>query len=229
MICIQILHILLLQEQEDEGEGTTKPESSASTSKDPDDEDFEVNSSSGDDEATIQEQEQAEGDLNHQEELNDLNAENEMSIEELRQKYSGLPDSTLPSDEDSNMSAATDTSKSSEKDQEMEESTDEESDSDVDMEMSDVESQVGDVGLKSLLDDSQSEGEDTKTDKNNDLINDAAAIAESIQPKGNTLSSTSVSMNHLYYLYISQNIFSVITRYFILVKLFVYNKFQNLY
>lgn len=50
------------------------------------------------------------------------------------------------------------------------------------------------LGLKSLLNEtsnSSNEG-DNKTD-NNDLINDAAAIAESIQPKGNTLSSTSVS------------------------------------
>lgn len=46
--------------------------------------------------------------------------------------------------------------------------------------------------LKMLVEDNN-EGETTKTDKNDDLINDAAAIAESIQPKGNTLSSTSVS------------------------------------
>lgn len=113
-----------------------------------------------------------EGEQNHQEELDDLNAENEMSVEELRQKYGGLP--PVPVDENST-----------------EESSGEESGSDVDMGTEEEEeNQEGEVGLKSLLDD---EGEDAKTDKNNDLINDAAAIAESIQPKGNTLSSTSVS------------------------------------
>lgn len=52
---------------------------------------------------------------------------------------------------------------------------------------SDDESKVSDndeVGLKTLLDDKQQD--------NDELLNDAAAIAESIQPKGNTLSSTSV-------------------------------------
>nr|CAI5848376.1 unnamed protein product [Callosobruchus analis] len=57
-------------------------------------------------------------------------------------------------------------------------------------------SQEGEDELKMLLaEDSHNEGETTKTDKKDDLINDAAAIAESIQPKGNTLSSTNVSTN----------------------------------
>lgn len=64
-----------------------------------------------------------------------------------------------------------------------------------DMDVSENDDRQGDeIGLKSLLEDSHNEGEDTKTDKNNDLINDAAAIAESIQPKGNTLSSTTVNI-----------------------------------
>ncbi|CAG9834785.1 unnamed protein product [Diabrotica balteata] len=50
--------------------------------------------------------------------------------------------------------------------------------------------------LKILVEDSQKEGETkTEQDTKDDLINDAAAIAESIQPKGNTLSSTNVSTN----------------------------------
>lgn len=43
------------------------------------------------------------------------------------------------------------------------------------------------------MDDTKAEGERAKTDEKDALINDAAAIAESIQPKGNTLSSTTVS------------------------------------
>lgn len=143
------------------------------------DEDFEATSTSEDDEDTIQEQEQAEGEQDHQRELDELNAENEMSVEELRKKYSGLPP---PLDENSSEGT----------EEKTEESSGDESGSDADME-TEEESQDSEVGLKSLLDDSQYGGEETKTDKNNDLINDAAAIAESIQPKGNTLSSTSVS------------------------------------
>ncbi|XP_058066416.1 helicase domino [Anopheles bellator] len=46
------------------------------------------------------------------------------------------------------------------------------------------------IGLKNLLDDGTSSAK-TQSEKD-DMLNDAAAIAESIQPKGNTLSSTSV-------------------------------------
>lgn len=113
--------------------------------------------------------------------MDELKADNELSVEELRQKYSGLPPAT-----EENSSEDADTERT-------EESSGDESNSDVDMDSEEEdESQESDVGLKSLLDDSHAEGEGTKTDKNNDLINDAAAIAESIQPKGNTLSSTSV-------------------------------------
>lgn len=175
---------------QEEQSDTESSEGSKSKHVKAEDEDFEANSSSEDDEDTIQEQEQVEGEQNHEKELEDLKAENEMSIEELRKKYSSLPPAP---EEDSNMSA-TGTEDSASQDN-TEES--ELSESDMDIDVDDSESQDGEVGLKSLLDDSQSEGETTKTDKNNDLINDAAAIAESIQPKGNTLSSTSVSF--LYY------------------------------
>ncbi|XP_044271638.1 helicase domino isoform X1 [Tribolium madens] len=156
------------------------------------DEDFSTAnvSSDEDDEDTIQEQEQAEGKQDHQQELEDLKAENDMSIDELRKKYSGPPPS-VSDDEDVKMSDVSD----DEYEESVEESdSSEENDiSDTDMEVSENDSQGDDLGLKSLLEDSHNEGEDAKTDKNNDLINDAAAIAESIQPKGNTLSSTNVS------------------------------------
>lgn len=160
------------------------------------DEDFEATSNSEDDEDTIQEQEQVEGEQNHQEELDDLKAENEMSIEELRKKYSEVADEEKMSEETAEKS-----DESSEDDDDDELSG---SGSDVEMETEEDDSQESEVGLKSLLDDedeSHAAGEDTKTDKNNDLINDAAAIAESIQPKGNTLSSTSVSINLCLYFF----------------------------
>lgn len=86
----------------------------------------------------------------------------------------------------------------SSKEEEEDEVSDEESEEDV--EMSDSASQGEHDELKILVEDSHKEGEKTKTEKveNDNLINDAAAIAESIQPKGNTLSSTHVSYFVLY-------------------------------
>lgn len=49
---------------------------------------------------------------------------------------------------------------------------------------SEIEENYQEIGLKSLLSE--------KVEDNDELLNDAAAIAESIQPKGNTLSSTQV-------------------------------------
>uniref|UniRef100_V5GTL6 Helicase domino n=1 Tax=Anoplophora glabripennis TaxID=217634 RepID=V5GTL6_ANOGL len=81
----------------------------------------------------------------------------------------------------------------SSKEEEEDELSDEESEEEV--VVSDSASQDEHDELKILVEDSHKEGEKIKTEKveNDDLINDAAAIAESIQPKGNTLSSTNVS------------------------------------
>lgn len=112
-----------------------------------------------------------------------------MSIEELRKKYSDLP----PMLEENSQSGS------------------QSSDIDVESEgdssgSSEEEDEEGSKELRLLLDDSTSEG-DSKTD-NDALINDAAAIAESIQPKGNTLSSTSVSDCKIYVLnFLEKNFF----------------------
>ncbi|XP_044753468.1 helicase domino [Coccinella septempunctata] len=139
------------------------------------DADFKASSSEEDDEATIEEQEKNESSTNHEEELKDLEAENEMSIEELRKKYGNLPDV-----------AENCTSESSSEDEESEKETEDSED-----EVNASEDEKSQAGLELLLDDSKVR-EDKQTE-NDDLINDAAAIAESIQPKGNTLSSTNVS------------------------------------
>ncbi|KAK5645453.1 hypothetical protein RI129_006753 [Pyrocoelia pectoralis] len=155
------------------------------------DEDFVLESSSEeDDENTIQEQEKVEGKQDHKEEIDDLIAENEVSVEELRKKYSDLPSAIDPDDSpsDSDYSGS-----NGDGDEEYSSDASEQS-TDVDMSISESEDNDEEIGLKSLLDpssSSQNEG-DLKTD-NQDLIDDAAAIAESIQPKGNTLSSTSVA------------------------------------
>lgn len=111
-------------------------------------------------------------------------AENNMSIEEFRKKYSNLP----PMSEEDSQSGS----------QSPDIDVESEGDSSGSSEEEDEEGSK-EFGLRSLLDDSgdsTSEG-DSKTD-NDALINDAAAIAESIQPKGNTLSSTSVSNCKIY-------------------------------
>lgn len=150
------------------------------------DEDFSpASSSSEDDEDTIQEQEKVEGVQDYKLEINDLEAENEMSIEELRKKYSGPP----PAFDESEMQVSESEESSAES------GNDEESLSGSDDdETSVLNEDIQDVGLKSLLDESTTqEVDEMKAPEDNDLINDAAKIAESIQPKGNTLSSTSVS------------------------------------
>ncbi|RZB39782.1 helicase domino, partial [Asbolus verrucosus] len=178
-----------LSSSEDASDNEEKRGSKSSKS----DEDFSTAnmSTDEDDEDTIKEQEQLEGEQNHEQELEDLRAENDMSIEELRKKYSGPPPSVSDDEDDAKMSEPSDDEY--EPSDESAESSEDNDINDTDMEASENESQGEDLGLKSLLEDSHNEGEDTKTDKNNDLINDAAAIAESIQPKGNTLSSTNVS------------------------------------
>ncbi|KAG5879904.1 hypothetical protein JTB14_018447 [Gonioctena quinquepunctata] len=86
--------------------------------------------------------------------------------------------------------AQSDESDSSKEDEDSEEESEDET------KILDTANQGGHDELKLLVEDSHKEGEVTKTeDKDDDLINDAAAIAESIQPKGNTLSSTNVSTN----------------------------------
>lgn len=56
---------------------------------------------SSDDENTIMEQEEAEGNsVDHRQELDDLKAENEMSIDELMAKYGSMP-ATMDVDEES--------------------------------------------------------------------------------------------------------------------------------
>lgn len=139
-----------------------------------------------DDEDTIMEQEQKEGEVDHKQELDELQAENEMSIEDLMKKYSAPPpgeDDKMSVDEQEEEESVEESSE--EEEEETEEETSEEEEEKV---ASDEE-----IGLKSLLEDENS-GEKNKTEKEDGdhLINDVAAIAESIQPKGNTLSSTDV-------------------------------------
>jgi E1A-binding protein p400 len=117
-------------------------------------------------------------------------AEGEMSIDELMAKYkrNAPKRSERDSDDDS-----TDSEEESEQEQSENESDEVELmevDSDNETEAS-AENKEEDLSLKNLLDDQQGESSEN-CDNGDALLNNVAALAQSIQPKGNTLSSTNV-------------------------------------
>uniref|UniRef100_A0A8D8WF21 Chromatin-remodeling complex ATPase chain Iswi n=1 Tax=Cacopsylla melanoneura TaxID=428564 RepID=A0A8D8WF21_9HEMI len=197
-----------------------------SAGPDREDSDFSADSDdlSSDDEATLDEQEAAEakdGDnVDPVTEVKELEADNELSIEELKAKYGALGGGTT-----SRGVGGMDTPPQDDADVEMEseqgDSDDDEEDEDDNLtgsedEFGSSESDVDletDSGLSSLLTDptnstsssltadpaaasgtvAASSGRETKDEEEADKkMNDVAALAESIQPKGYTLESTSV-------------------------------------
>lgn len=146
-----------------------------SSEKSEDDAEFKAEEDSSDDEDTIMEQEGVEGEKDHKKEIDDLNAENEMSVEELRKKYSGSP-TPSPDSPPTSESESEDLSEEEEQ-EEVEESSDTEEE--------DVDESLNVLVQEGTAEPSQSEGDDHR-------MEDAAAIAESLQPTGNTLSSTQV-------------------------------------
>ncbi|XP_050430386.1 helicase domino isoform X2 [Adelges cooleyi] len=141
------------------------------------DEDFEAsNSSWSDDEETLQLAEKEEGRIDHSKEIAELEAENDMSIEQILAMYNvRLPNNKIEQS-------------SHTEDEENDDESSHASDSSTNKEITSK-----DVGLKYLLRRSPSKMLNGTSDCNADKeINDVTALAESIQPKGNTLSSTSV-------------------------------------
>lgn len=98
-----------------------------------------------------------------------------MNIDELMAKYkkTSADDVEMDSDEEEN---------SESEDEQMEVDSDDQSE-----ESNHQNKEPEDIGLENLLDDQQS-----SSDNGDALLNNVAALAQSIQPKGNTLSSTSV-------------------------------------
>lgn len=157
-----------------------------------------------DDEETIDQEEAAVGNDGHAEEVEALQKESQMELDDLlndnflRDYLLNRDNIKLSGSEDSGDDEETvehdKKSKSSEDSESVKEDEDKESSEEVEENENDEETKTGeDEGLKMLLDDTLKEGERQTEDKKDDYLNDAAAIAESIQPKGNTLSSTSVS------------------------------------
>lgn len=110
-----------------------------------------------------------------------------MSIDELLAKYKpGASTSTTRDSDDE--SSEDETSIDGESDDEsMDVDSDEEP---ADQEMTTIQ-QDTEVGLENLLDD-QAGSSTADCDNGDALLNNVAALAQSIQPKGNTLSSTQV-------------------------------------
>lgn len=111
-----------------------------------------------------------------------------MSIDELMAKYKRNAPKSRDSDDDS-----------SDNESEMDEQSESEGesmdvDSDNETEVSaekEVEKDEQDLSLKNLLDEQKAESSEN-CDNGDALLNNVAALAQSIQPKGNTLSSTNV-------------------------------------
>ena len=102
-----------------------------------------------------------------------------MSIDELMAKYKTTSAHNMEIDSDDESTAEEENSESEDEQMEIESDESEESTQQL--------KEPEDIGLKNLLDDQQS-----SSDNGDALLNNVAALAQSIQPKGNTLSSTSV-------------------------------------
>nr|QVD39288.1 Helicase domino [Schistocerca gregaria] len=157
---------------------------------------IESDKESTDDEETIQEQEATEGNVDHKKELAELQAESELSIEDLLAKYKGSLSADDTVETEVNEMSEVDTEEDDEDDNDdVDNDDDNGEESQSEDEAAGSSSEEGtEIGLKTLLDE-QAEMKDEKIVDNETAgkeINDVAALAESIQPKGNTLSSTSV-------------------------------------
>jgi E1A-binding protein p400 len=108
-----------------------------------------------------------------------------MSIDELLAKYK--PGASKPQDSDDDSSEDETSVDGNSEDESMDVDSDDET---ADQEMK--ETQEAEVGLENLLDDQAGSSGTSNCDNGDALLNNVAALAQSIQPKGNTLSSTQV-------------------------------------
>ncbi|XP_065203272.1 helicase domino-like isoform X2 [Planococcus citri] len=176
-----------------------------------DDDEYKMEDDESDDETTLLEEEKRQGKVDYKSEIAELQADNNLSIEELMKKYaadaptgnsidsnsqsessseSTAEESAAESDASDNENSTIDNS--DDEDDENDEDDDDDDDEDDDDESKSDDSDESSDGLMSLLKDSTLENGDMNEENTDEKIDDVAAIAESIQPKGNTLSSTSV-------------------------------------
>lgn len=198
---------LLLEEQNSTKGASTS--AAAAEADDSDDSEFQAKEASDDDENTISKQEEAEQEVDHQKEIDELEADNDLTVEQLLEKYKSGKINEPPSAKRRKIAVETSEQDSDDDSTAIEDSTDsseveasEEEDEDMSTVKSDSDQEEGEQedGLKSLLADADGSGVDGagsaagvgSKDNKDDMLNDAAALAESLQPKGNTLSSTNV-------------------------------------
>ena len=207
---------IVLDEEDDTSATTSTATAAAATcsskaskkDNDSDDGEFEANETSEDDENTISKQEEDEMDVDHQKEIDELEADNDLTVEELMAKYktetssAASPLSKMKSkkvvdfeDEDEEITISmrdsdddTTAEEDNESEEEVETDSEDEEEDENEEEADETEDNEQDAGLKSLIEDSSTANNSSK----DDMIKDAAALAESLQPKGNTLSSTNV-------------------------------------
>ncbi|KAK2710651.1 hypothetical protein QYM36_011990 [Artemia franciscana] len=148
--------------------------------------DFEADESSDDDEATLDEQEENEPVVDHKDEIKELEAEQNLPIEDLLKKYSDINSeeyqktdiSTIVSDDESE----TEMSDSDSESKLVEE---------MNIETPEMEIESKDVGLEALLgiNDTDDSAKERRT-----KLSEAVELAEAFQPKGNTLASAEVNV-----------------------------------
>ncbi|XP_062381604.1 helicase SRCAP isoform X2 [Sardina pilchardus] len=179
------------------------------------DEEFTANEEDAEDEEeTIEAQEEHEGDANHEEELDDLAKEGEMSVAELLEKYKGAYNSDF---EEPSGSASPATSEEEESTEEEEEEESEGEDSDDETNSSSDSSEAVNSDDDVIEEDEEEVAEDDEEDEDDPEegmeallkegdhspplptsprpkkeISHIAATAESLQPKGYTLATTKV-------------------------------------
>jgi len=159
--------------------------SSQSESKD---QDFDDDGDDEDAEETIDEQEKHEK-IDYSNELNDLKAEGEMTVEELMSKYAGAYDSDFDMPEQSSEEEGTDNETSESEKESSEEEVNEPSDDEGKETIS-----TENVGLEYLVKKDNPEQPKEKLSESGpgQEYNDIAAAAQSLQPKGYTLETTEV-------------------------------------
>ncbi|XP_028989609.1 helicase SRCAP isoform X2 [Betta splendens] len=162
-----------------------------------------------DEEDTIAAQEKVEGNVDHAEELDDLEKEGDMSIEELLEKYKGAYASDFEVPSPSGSKASSDSEVSGDEEEESEEV-----ESDVESNTSSSDSQGDSADDDTEKDEEESEDEEDDDDSRDEgmevllkegdhspsssssrpkkEISHIAATAESLQPKGYTLATTKV-------------------------------------
>ncbi|XP_061196592.1 helicase domino-like [Saccostrea echinata] len=155
------------------------------------DTEFKATEDEKDEEDTIAEQEKHEKKIDYSKELSDLKDENEMTMEELYQKYAGAYDSDFEMPEEEEDSEDEDSDDDEEEEDESEEEEEEEEDEES---MEEESTEKDDVGLEFLTqkdEDSKSQGDFDQEGPGKE-ITDIAAQAQSLQPKGYTLETTTV-------------------------------------